>query len=365
MFRKEKWEFKRLGEFTTLRYGKNLTDKMRKSGDVPVYGSAGIVGWHNKSITNSLTLIIARKGSVGNIFISEIPCFPIDTTFYIDQSSCELNLRWLYIFLLGSDLKRLNMATAVPGINRGILQNIQIPIPPLKEQQQIVELFQTLNQAMEKIIEQETKISALKRNLLLDLFTSRKHFVELDSKNHFELFKFKDIAVQISERVDPNKTDSKIYVGLEHLESDNLMIEKTGSPDEVVGTKLKVSKGDIIFGKRRAYLRKVAVSHFDGIASAHSMILRSNEQNIERDFLPYFMQSDEFMNRAVQISEGSLSPTIKWKTLAAQEFLLPRKDKQPQLIELLKQLDKTTVLLKKQKSNLKKLKQQLLNEILG
>ncbi len=365
MFRKEKWEFKRLGEITTLRYGKNLTDKMRNSGDVPVYGSAGIVGWHNKSITDSLTVIIARKGSVGNIFISENPCFPIDTTFYIDQSSCELNLRWLYIFLLGSDLKRLNMATAVPGINRGIIQNIQIPLPPLEEQKQLVELFQVIDQAIGQINEQESKILDFKKYLLLDLFTGRKHFAHLISKNDCELFKFEELAIQVSERVDPNKTDLKIYVGLEHLKSDNLMIEKTGSPDEVVGIKLKVSQGDIIFGKRRAYLRKVAVSHFNGIASAHSMILRANEKKIEKDFLPYFMQSDEFMNRAVQISEGSLSPTIKWKTLAAQEFVLPQKDKQPQLIGLFDQFDETIVLLRKQKTNLKKLKQQLLNEILG
>jgi type I restriction enzyme S subunit len=109
----------------------------------------------------------------------------------------------------------------------------------------------------------------------------------------------------------------------------------------------------------------VAVSHFDGIASAHSMILRANEKNIEKDFLPFFMQSDTFMNRAVQISEGSLSPTIKSKTLAQQEFILPKKEKQPELIRLFKQFDLSIEQLRIQKANLKSLKQNLLNEILG
>jgi type I restriction enzyme S subunit len=77
------------------------------------------------------------------------------------------------------------------------------------------------------------------------------------------------------------------------------------------------------------------------------------------------MQSDAFMSRAVQISEGSLSPTIKNKTLAQQEFILPKKEKQKELIAVFKQFDNTIDLLKQQKVTLKHLKQKLLNEILG
>ncbi len=185
------------------------------------------------------------------------------------------------------------------------------------------------------------------------------------NKNDFETIKFEKIALHISERVEPQKTTLDTYVGLEHLEPDNLIIERTGKPDDVIGTKLKIYKGDIIFGKRRAYQRKVGVSHFDGIASAHSMILRVDENHIEKDFLPFFMQSDIFMNRAVQISEGSLSPTIKWKTLASQEFILPKKEKQNELVQAFKQFDNTRCLLKRQIATLKNLKQKLLCEILG
>jgi type I restriction enzyme S subunit len=195
----------------------------------------------------------------------------------------------------------------------------------------------------------------LKNKLLKDLFSEKKQFgIHLKEKD-FEKVRFEKVATNISERVEPKKTELTVYVGLEHLDADNLKIERTGTPDDVIGTKLKIYKGDIIFGKRRAYLRKVAISHFDGIASAHSMILRANEKHIEKEFLPYFMQSDAFMSRAVQISEGSLSPTIKNKTLAVQEFILPKKEKQKELVSVFKQFDTT----------LKNLKQKLLNEILG
>jgi type I restriction enzyme S subunit len=201
--------------------------------------------------------------------------------------------------------------------------------------------------------------------LLKDLFSEKQQFGNHLKAKDFEIVKFDKIAINISERVEPKKTELTTYVGLEHLDADNLKIERTGTPDDVIGTKLKIYKGDIIFGKRRAYLRKVAVSHFDGIASAHSMILRANEKNIEKDFLPYFMQSDTFMSRAVQISEGSLSPTIKNKTLAVQEFILPKKEKQKELITVFKQFDTTMEQLKQQRTTLKNLKQKLLNEILG
>ena len=75
-------------------------------------------------------------------------------------------------------------------------------------------------------------------------------------------------------------------------------------------------KGDIIFGRRRAYQRKLGVAEFDGICSAHAMVLRSKPEVVLPEFLPFVMQSDLFMNRAVEISVGSLSPTLIWKTLA-------------------------------------------------
>lgn len=184
-------------------------------------------------------------------------------------------------------------------------------------------------------------------------------------KDKWNLIKFENLVDNISERVEPNDTSLERYIGLEHLDSGKFKIERYGAPSEVIGTKLKIYKGDIIFGKRRAYPRKVAVSHFDGIASAHSMILRANENNIEKDFLPFFMQSDVFMNRAVQISEGSLSPTIKWKTLAVQEFSLPKKAKQKELTAVFKQFDNVGGQLRQQKTTLQHLKQKLLSEILG
>ena len=156
------------------------------------------------------------------------------------------------------------------------------------------------------------------------------------SKAGWTRVRFDQIAAQINDRVDnPAEAGVERYVGLEHLDPDSLRIRRWGEPTDVESTKLRFQPGDIIFGKRRVYQRKVAVADFEGICSAHAMVLRAKPGAVLPEFLPFLMQSDLFMERALSISVGSLSPTINWKALAAEEFLLPPIQEQARLVEAL------------------------------
>lgn len=160
---------------------------------------------------------------------------------------------------------------------------------------------------------------------------------ELDSQQTWRSYRFDEMAVMVNDRIDdPSKADVEYYVGLEHLESESLTIRRWGSPSDVEATKLRFRAGDIIFGRRRVYQRKLGVAHFDGICSAHAMVLRAKPAVALPEFLPFFMQSDLFMERAKEISVGSLSPTINWKTLAKEEFALPPLDEQKRVAEVLR-----------------------------
>lgn len=163
---------------------------------------------------------------------------------------------------------------------------------------------------------------------------------EKQLKPGWKVWRFDQLATNVNERVDnPSESGMEHYVGLEHLDSDSLKIRRWGSPDDVEATKLVFRKGDIIFGRRRAYQRKLGVAEFDGICSAHAMVLRAKPDVVLPEFLPFFMQSDVFMNRAVEISVGSLSPTINWRTLAQQEFALPPFDEQAYRVARLESID--------------------------
>ena len=141
-------------------------------------------------------------------------------------------------------------------------------------------------------------------------------------------YKFEDIAINSTTKKKPTEEDKDTYIGLEHLDSDCLYVTRWGADAAPTGEKLLMKKGDVLFGKRRAYQRKVGIAPFDGIFSAHGMVLRPNEEIIDKDFFPFFISSDQFMERAVRISVGGLSPTINWKDLRVQEFTLPSIEEQ-------------------------------------
>ena len=135
--------------------------------------------------------------------------------------------------------------------------------------------------------------------------------------------RFDKIALNSTAKKTPTESDKEHYIGLEHIDSECLEITRWGSNVAPIGEKLIMKKGDVLFGKRRAYQRKLAIAPFDGIFSAHGMVLRPNEEVVDKKYFPFFMSSDLFMERAVQISVGGLSPTINWKDLREQEFPLP------------------------------------------
>ena len=146
---------------------------------------------------------------------------------------------------------------------------------------------------------------------------------------------FSDLVENIVEKVVPRESGLEHYIGLEHLDTGSLKIRRFGETSALKGNKLKIYKGDLIFAKRNAYLKRVAIADFDAVASAHSMVLRPNPDNVLPEFLPFFLLSEKFWQRAIEISVGSLSPTINWKVIAKQEFLLPPKDQQAKLAKLL------------------------------
>jgi type I restriction enzyme M protein len=150
---------------------------------------------------------------------------------------------------------------------------------------------------------------------------------------------FGAFACSINERVEPVDAAEEIYVGLDDLDSKDLHIRRWGKGSDVIGTKLRFRKGDIIFGRRRAYQRKLAVAEMDGICSAHAMVVRAKPSMVLPEFLPFLMMSDRFMNRAVEISVGSLSPTINWTTLKLEEFDVPPLVQQRRIADILWEVD--------------------------
>lgn len=158
-------------------------------------------------------------------------------------------------------------------------------------------------------------------------------------RSKWKRYRFDQMVENIREAVMPTPDDSANYVGLEHMDTGSLRIKRWGSEVDLIGQKLRMKKGDILFARRNAYLRRVGIAPHDGLFSAHGMVLRGKEGVVIPEFLPLLMMSDRFMNRAVEISVGSLSPTINWSALRKEEFELPPLDQQLRIGEILWAMD--------------------------
>jgi type I restriction enzyme S subunit len=131
------WKPDRLKDRVRFAYGDSLAAEDRNAGDVKVFGSNGVVGVHDRAITNGRTIVIGRKGSFGKVTWSDDPCFPIDTTFFVDSTQTKVELRWLYYALDNLQLDTVNFDSAVPGLSREVAYSLPMIFPPLPEQQRI------------------------------------------------------------------------------------------------------------------------------------------------------------------------------------------------------------------------------------
>ena len=149
------------------------------------------------------------------------------------------------------------------------------------------------------------------------------------------LYRFDEIAINCTAKRMPKDGDQELYIGLEHLDAGSLRVNRWGSAVPIKGEKLIMQKGDVLFGKRNAYLRRAAIAPHDGIFSAHGMVLQPKEEVIDKEFFPLFIASDYFFNEAIRISVGSLSPTVNWKDLRECTFELPSLEDQKKLAKVL------------------------------
>lgn len=159
-----------VGEFAPFAYGKSLPKKRQvSSGDFPVFGSNGIVGYHDTALTDGPTVIIGRKGTIGRIHYSSVPCWPIDTTFFITDSDTE-RLRFKYYMLKSLNLEHMNSDSAVPGLNRNEAHAREFQLLLPRERHTISHILGTLDDKIELNRQMNKTLEAITQALFKSWF---------------------------------------------------------------------------------------------------------------------------------------------------------------------------------------------------
>lgn len=157
-------------------------------------------------------------------------------------------------------------------------------------------------------------------------------------RSDWQLVKFGDVAIQQKQKVDRENTDLTRYVKGEHMHSEDIHLREWGElTDEYLGPAFirQFEEGDVLYGSRRTYLRKVVIAPFEGITSNTTFVIKANEKKVDKRLLPFIMLSEGFSQHSIRNSKGSVNPYVNWKDLAGYEFLLPPKEQQVNFVGLL------------------------------
>ena len=164
------WKDLRLGDVCELKYGKSLPKAKRSGEGFGVFGSNGEVGRHTEALTWGKTIIVGRKGSLGEVTFSQDRCWPIDTTYFVDESATKADLRWLYYRMKAMPLTLLNRAAAVPGLNREDAYAQRLLLPPIEEQQRIAAVLDAAEDLRVKRREALAKLDCLTAAIFIEMF---------------------------------------------------------------------------------------------------------------------------------------------------------------------------------------------------
>lgn len=185
------WKEYVLGDVIEIKYGKD--HKHLPAGNVPVYGSGGIMRYADTYISDEESILIPRKGSLNNIFYLNRPFWAVDTIFWTKIDKLLAHPKYLFYFLTTIDYNNLNVGSAVPSLTVPVLNEIDITLPPLPEQEAIAEVLSSLDDKIDLLHRQNKTLEAMAEALF------RQWFVE-EAQEDWEEVKLGDVATITSSK---------------------------------------------------------------------------------------------------------------------------------------------------------------------
>lgn len=390
----EDWKVNRLKTVCTFTYGDSLPNEDRAEGDIPVYGSNGIVGYHNKAITNKPCIIIGRKGSYGKVNFSQTECFPIDTTYFVDDHSAKCDLKWLNYVLPLLELDKFSNDTGVPGLNREEAYGKRIPIPESDVQKVIADYLDRKTAQIDDLIaKKERMIELLKeeRTAIINQAVTKGLVPNVEMKDsdiewlgkipkHWEIKKLKFNALVQFSNVDKKSEEGEITVRLcnyvdvyynDFITPELDFMEATASPEEIRKFQLRI--GDVIVTKDSEEWNDIAIPSYviselpNVICGYHLAQIRPDRRVISGKYLFWLLSANSINYQYMVEATGVTRYGLGNHALSNSTILIPPQTEQDKIVDF---LDHKTVQIdaqvdREQKSIelLKELRSSLISEV--
>lgn len=356
------WECKDLKRLTRFAYGDSLSDENRNGGEIPVYGSNGIVGFHDTPITSAPCIVVGRKGSFGKINFSDKPCFPIDTSYFIDNTQTKCDLKWLSYYLSVLKLDGNTLDDTVPGLSREWAYRMPGLIITIPEQQAIVHYLDYKTALIDNFI--------ANRQQQIELLKEQKSAIvnKAVTKGINPNAKMKDSGIEWIGEI-PEEWDTR---RLKFLSSSSLtngvfkkslyfgrgtklvnvsdiynlgsyiinfdQLERVDVDDNEKSVYSAIS-GDIFFVRSSLKEEGICASaciinpEENAVFECHLIRFRPDQTKVLSKFLIYQLTSALYRQREISLSQTTTMTTISQPKLASIEILVPSITEQYEIIQ--------------------------------
>lgn len=310
----EKWQTKKLGGIISLEYGKPLLDSQRdSSGLYPVYGANGIKDRTNEFYWDKPSIIVGRKGSAGEINITESKFWPLDVTYFIKFDEELYDLRFLYYLLKTLNLPQLAKGVK-PGINRNEVYSVEVCVPEsITEQHRIVSILDEAFTEIDKA--KKNTEESIKKNK--ELFEAKLQSVFSNPCGNWQTKKLGEVCLIKPSKQEAylnlNGDDMVSFVPMEDLGilDKNFTAHKERVLSEVIGSYTYFAEGDLLLAKITPCFEngKIGIArnlkNGVGFGSSEYIVFRPSEKLIT-DFLFYFLISDDFRTNGAKVMTGAV-----------------------------------------------------------
>ena len=330
------WRELRLGDVCELKYGKSLPKAKRSGEGFAVFGSNGQIGRHKDALTSGKTIIVGRKGSLGEVTFSYDRCWAIDTTYYIDESATTADLRWLYYRMKAMPLTLLNRAAAVPGLNREDAYSQPLLLPPIEEQRQIADVLDAADSLRAKRQLAITKLDSLTQAIFVDMFGDPRILNQNEEDvvlgDHVALFSGSTLPDGVEF---DTQTDGYALVKVSDLARDGneKYLKSTREWSLVRGsTASTCPPGSVVIPKRGGAIatNRKRITTTSSVLDPNLMGIAPNSDSLELAYLYGWL---ELLDLA-SIQSGSSVPQLNKKDLAPLKLRLPPIESQVKYAQL-------------------------------
>ena len=334
-------EYRPLSELVRIRNGCDY--KTLSLGNVPVYGSGGVMTHVSEALGEGPTVLIPRKGSLDNIFFVEGKFWTVDTIFYTEIAS-DLDPKFFYYKMKTMHLSQMNEAAGVPSMNQRKLGRIQIPIPPLEVQREIVRIldqFTMLEAELEAELEARRTQYEYYRNHLLS-------YESLLSRGPIEMASLGDIAN--IRRGSGMPKSSFVDSGIPALHYGHIFtrygvsVESAAahvSPSDAEKL-VAVAPGDLVFANTSENMDDVGKAvvwkgHEFAVAGGHATVISSSI--LDMSFLSHYVRTDHFFVIKRRVAQGTKVIELSAAKLAGITVPVPELSEQRRIADLLDRFD--------------------------